>query len=86
MFTFGLFCFSGASLYSTRLALNSSENVRGNYLSDDDIDDHMNLQLTLVYSAAGVYYIDTIRLFILLRGYIFYYSSIYSITGVHILV
>ena len=27
--------------------MNSSENIRGNYLSNDDIYDHMNLQLTI---------------------------------------
>ena len=31
------------------LALKSSENVRGNYLSKDDIYDHINLQLTVVH-------------------------------------
>ena len=28
--------------------MNSLENIRGNYLSNDDIYDHMNLQLTIV--------------------------------------
>ena len=28
--------------------------VRGNYLSNDDIDDHMNLQLTIVYIVVQV--------------------------------
>ena len=39
---------TGVSFHSTELALDSSENVRGNYLSNDDIDDHMNLQLTTI--------------------------------------
>ena len=36
------------SFYSTEVSLNSSENVRGNYLSNDNIYDHMNLQLTII--------------------------------------
>ena len=48
-----LFGFSGVSFHSTELALNSSENVRGNYLSNDDIYDHMNLQLT--FGGQGVW-------------------------------
>ena len=35
------------------VSLDSSENVRGNYLSNDDIYDHMNLQLTTIC----IYYI-----------------------------
>ena len=50
LITIWLFGFSGVSFHSTELALNSSENVRSNYLSNDDIYDHMNLQLTTVYS------------------------------------
>ena len=46
LFTIRLFCFSGVSFYLTEVSLNSSENVRGNYLSNDDIYYHMNLQLT----------------------------------------
>ena len=46
LITICLFGLAGVSFHSTELALDSSENVRGNYLSNDDIDDHMNLQLT----------------------------------------
>ena len=53
LITIWLFGFSGVSFHSTELALNSSENVRGNYLSNDNIYDHMNLQLT--FGGQGVW-------------------------------